>query len=67
MSGCGKPAKGSHKDDDVLACGTKVTFGVGREPQVTKILLCDRCQAATIVYVKPNARLSLPELDGQCE
>jgi len=44
-TGCGRPAKGSHKGDDVLACGTKVTFGTGREPQVTRVLLCDKCQA----------------------
>lgn len=45
MSGCGKATEKSlHWDGDPIPCGTKLTFGTGKQPRRTVIHLCDTCE-----------------------
>ena len=41
---CGRLTKGSHPDDDLVPCGTRLRFGVGRDDRREMILLCKKCQ-----------------------
>ena len=44
-NGCGKPtAKSKCWSGDEILCGTKLTFGTGKEPRRTVLHLCDKCE-----------------------
>ena len=46
MSGCGKADNnGKEVSGSKLLCGTKLTYGVGKEPRHTVIHLCRECEA----------------------
>ena len=46
MAGCGKPDNnGRVVSGSPLLCGTKLTFGTGKEPRRTEIHLCGKCTA----------------------
>jgi len=45
MSGCGKADNNGKKVEGApLACGTKLTLGVGKQPRVTTVHLCQECE-----------------------
>lgn len=45
MALCARPAKGSHKDDSVLPCGTMLHYGSDKTTRRTTTLLCPKCKA----------------------
>jgi hypothetical protein len=46
MSGCGILTKGSHPDDDLVPCGTKLYFGTEKRERTEGVLLCPKCKKA---------------------
>ena len=43
--GCGKADNnGKEVSGSPLACGTKLTYGVGKEPKRTEVHLCRECK-----------------------
>jgi hypothetical protein len=48
MAGCGKADNnGRVVTGSALLCGTKLTFGTGKEPRRTEVHLCGQCSAKT--------------------
>lgn len=41
--GCGRPAHGSHPDDDLLPCGVNIYTGEPNNRNITP-LLCPKCK-----------------------
>lgn len=44
MAGCGLPTKGSHPNDDLVPCGTRIHLGSKGETRTVTVLLCPKCQ-----------------------
>jgi hypothetical protein len=43
-TGCGRPTKGSHPNDDTLPCGTKLYLGADKSNRTESKLLCPKCK-----------------------
>lgn len=50
MAGCGKPDNnGKVVSGSPLLCGTKLSYGVNKEPRRTEVHLCRECEANSAV------------------